>query len=247
MVRDNLKNAFPDKSDKEINTIERKFFRYFCDLTLETLKSLTISPTTLAKRVSFEGADIFESYYKEGQSVIVVLGHFGNWELGGARYAIEPFHQMFVIYHPLQNKYYDRLVYHMRTRLGNGLYSMKNSLRGIIGNRNKVTAAGFIADQKPPRKGAHWMTFLNQDTPFFTGTGKIATKMNYPVIYTAVHRPRRGYYEMKAEVLVENSTECTDVEIVELFANRLEKDIIMTPELWLWSHNRWKHKREIIK
>ncbi len=147
-----------------------------------------------------------------------------------------------MIYHPLQNKYFDGLVYRMRTRLGNGLYAMKDSLRGIINDREKLTATAFIADQTPSPKGAHWMQFLNQDTPVFVGTGKISKKMKYPVIYIGIHRTKRGYYEMKAERLIPNPAERQDTEIIEAFTKRLEEDIVKTPEIW--PHRRWKHKRQ---
>jgi len=245
VVIQNLKNSFSEKSEKEVLEIQRKFYRYFCDLVVETLKSITISESRLAKRVKFTGTEIFEEYHKQEQSVIIAMGHFGNWELGGARFALEPFHQLFVIYHPLQNKYFDGLVYRMRTRLGNGLYSMKNSLRGIIGDRKKLTATAFIADQTPSPKGAHWMQFLNQDTPVFTGTGKISKKMKYPVVYIGIHRIKRGQYEMRAEKLIINPGKEEETHIIEAFNKRLEKDIVKQPEIWLWTHRRWKHKRQI--
>lgn len=243
VVRQNLINSFPNKSVAELKAIETKFYTFFCDLTLETLKTLVITPSTLAKRVSFEGKEIFEEYYKQNQSVIVVMGHYGNWELGGARFAIESAHQLYIIYQPLQNLYFDKLVYKMRTRLGNGLYSKNTSLRGILANRKNVTATAFIADQTPPRVGAHWLTFLNQDTGFFMGTGKIATKLKSPVVYMGIDRIRRGYHKMKAEELIADASKITAEEVVEIFAKRLEKDIQRMPEIWLWSHNRWKRKR----
>lgn len=244
VVYTNLKNSFPKKSDKEILQIQGKFNRYFCDLTLESLKSLTISPKTLRKRVQFSDNGIFEQYKEQDKSVIIAMGHFGNWELGGARFALEPVHKLYVIYHPLKNKYFDGLVYKMRTRLGNGLYSMKDSLRMILADRNNLTATAFIADQTPLKKGAHWMTFMNQDTPVFMGMGKIATKLNDPVVYISISRLKRGYYEMKAEKLIENPSEFSPEEVVEAFTRRLEEDIHRIPEIWLWSHRRWKHKRE---
>jgi len=101
----NLQNSFPEKSEEELKSIEWKFYRYFCDLVLESLKSLTISPSTLSKHLSFTSLEVFEKYYAQKQSIIIVMGHWGNWELGGARFAIEPQHKLYVIYHPLQNKY----------------------------------------------------------------------------------------------------------------------------------------------
>lgn len=239
----NLKNAFPEKSDAERNEIEQKFYRYFCDLVLESIKSLTITPSTIRKHLSFEDLGVFQKYYDQKQSIIIVMGHWGNWELGGARFAIEPLHQLIVIYHPLKNKYFDGLIYHMRTRLGNGLYAMKDTLRGMIGDKNKITATAFIADQTPSPKGAFWMQFLNQDTPIFNGTGKIAIKMNYPVVYVGIKRTNRGHYSISLEELAPDPSTLTADEILIRFTQRLEKDIRMMPETWLWTHKRWKHKR----
>jgi KDO2-lipid IV(A) lauroyltransferase len=239
----NLENAFPDKSENEIKRIETEFYRYFCDLILETVKTLTIKPDALKKHVAFADTTVFEDLYRQGRSVIIVMGHFGNWELGGARFSLFPLHQLFVIYHPLSNKYLDRLVYVMRTRLGNKLYAMKDAFRGMIANRNEVTATAFIADQTPLPKGAYWTTFLNQDTPVFAGTAKIAKKLNYPIIYVSIQRPRRGHYEINSELLIADPTTLSENEISERHTRRLERDILENPQIWLWTHRRWKHKK----
>jgi Kdo2-lipid IVA lauroyltransferase/acyltransferase len=244
VVNINLINSFPEKTASEIRSIEKRFYRYFCDLILETLKTLTISRNSVRKRVSFNNAEVLKKYYVSRQSVIIVMGHWGNWELGGARFALESFHKLFVIYHPLHNQYFDKLVYHMRTRLGNGLYSMAESIRGMIRDKGEITATAFIADQTPSPKGAYWMQFLNQDTPVFTGTGKIAKKLNYPVVYVGINRTGRGYYEMTVEELVPDTSMVDENRILELFTHRLEQDIRKAPEIWLWTHRRWKHKRQ---
>lgn len=243
VVYQNLKNSFPEKSEAEIQKIQHDFYTYFFDLIVETVKTLTITPKTLEKRLAFKDTSIFKKYFDQNQSIIIVMGHYGNWELGGARFAIEPFHKLYVVYHPLQNKHFDQLIYHMRTRLGNGLYAMKNTLRGMVADRKDTTATAFIADQTPSPHGAYWMDFLNQDTPVFTGTGKIANKFNYPVIYASVKREKRGYYDIKIEELIEKPAEKDPEEIMSIFTKRLEEDIRQQPEIWLWSHKRWKHKR----
>lgn len=243
VVRVNLENSFPENSAQEIKRIEIEFYRYFCDLVLETVKSLTIKPHALKTHVKFDDTTVFRNLYKQGQSVIIVMGHLGNWELGGARFSLDPYHQLFVVYHPLSNKYLDRLVYNMRTRLGNRLYAMKDTFRGMILNKNEVTATAFIADQTPLPKGAYWTTFLNQDTPIFVGTAKIAKKLNYPIIYVSVKRPKRGYYEISSELLIQNPTSLTENEISECHTRRLERDIRDNPHIWLWTHRRWKHKK----
>lgn len=244
VVMTNLRNSFREKSEAELRGIMKRFYRWFCDLTLETLKTLTISPEALRKRVSFPGADVFRPFVDKRQSVIIVMGHYGNWELAGARFAVEPgLHQLIVIYHPLQNPHFEKLIVHMRTRLGNRLYAMHDTFKGMVRDRHLLTATAFIADQTPSPEKALWTTFLNQDTPVFTGTGVIAKKLGYPIVYISIQQPKRGYYAMSAEVLVEDPKTMSEDDINRLHTQRLERDIRNKPDLWLWTHRRWKHKR----
>lgn len=245
VVMENLRNSFPEKSEKEIKKIAFDFYRYLCDLFLETFKSLTVSKETMRVRCKMnEGAQtLFDSYYTQQQSIILVMGHFGNWEWAGNTFDSSK-HQLFVIYHQLSNTYFNQLVIKMRTRLGTKLIEMKSTLRDMVANRKSVTATAFIADQTPFPENAYWTTFLNQDTPVFAGTEKIASKFNYPVIYVSVKRMKRGYYEIFAELLFENPKQTKEGEISEAHTRRLEKDIIAQPAIWLWSHRRWKHKRK---
>lgn len=244
VVLSNLRNSFPDKNEAEIQRIARDFYRWFCDLIVETLKTLTISPATVKERVSFEGTDILRDYANKKQSVIVVLGHFGNWELAGARYSAEEgIPPLYVIYHPLHNKGFDRLMYHMRTRHGTKLYTMRETSKAMLRDRPLLTATAFIADQTPSPERAFWTKFLGQDTPVFFGTEALAKKLNYPVVYISITRPRRGYYHMAAETLVATPLEMPEGGISEAHTQRLERDIRIHPDLWLWTHRRWKHKR----
>ncbi len=243
VVLTNLRNSFPEKPEAEIRKICTDFYKYFCDLVLETLKTLTISPAQLRKHAVFEDLAVFKKYYQQKQSVVIIMGHLGNWELGGARFALEPFHKLYVIYHPLENKRFDRLVYHMRTRLGNGLYAMRDTFKCMLRDRGDITATAFIADQTPSPKGAFWLDFLNQDTPIFSGTEKLACKLEYPVLYISMDRPRRGYYTIKVEELHARPQDTAEMEITRLHTKRLEDDIKEKPHLWLWTHKRWKHKR----
>lgn len=244
VVSTNLRNAFPDKTTDELKLIEKAFYHYFCDLVLETVKTLTIQPETVRKRVTFGDMSAFEKFYARGQSVIIVMGHLGNWELAGAGFSQLPYHKLYVIYHPMRNPYFNRLIYYMRTRLGNRLYAMKDTFRGMLANRKEITATAFIADQTPSPENAYWTTFLSQDTPIFTGTAKISSKLRYPVIYVSVSRPHRGHYHIESEVLIEDPQNMPEDQISEIHTRRLEQDIRERPALWLWTHRRWKHQRK---
>lgn len=246
VVLQNLRHSFPEKSDKEITLLSKKFYRYFCDLILESLKTLTVSKHQTKEHVVFSDKSValFHKYYNDKQSIVLVMGHMGNWELVGAGFSqLIDSPQLYILYHPLSNKKFDALVYHMRTRLGNKLYAMNESLRGMLRDRDKITATAFIADQTPSPEGAYWTTFLHQDTPVFKGTEKLATKLNYPVLYVSVLRPKRGVYTVDLELLTDNPKGCEENEISEKHTRRLEKDILIQPEIWLWTHKRWKHKR----
>lgn len=245
VVEQNLRNSFPQKSEREIKAISKRYYKYLCDLFLETFKTLTISRSTMLKHCYFNPAAtaLFHKLAEENRSFILVMGHLGNWEWAGNTFSMECKHQLYVIYHPLRNKHFDGLMYRMRTRFGTKLIAMKDTFREMLGKRDELNATAFIADQTPSPDKAYWMTFLNQDTPVFMGTEIIAKKIGYPVVYTRIKRVKRGYYEIFAEILIDNPKQTSEGEISAQHTGRLEKDIIDQPEVWLWSHRRWKHKR----
>jgi KDO2-lipid IV(A) lauroyltransferase len=245
VVFDNLKNSFPEKSDKEIKLLTKKFYHYFCDLTLETFKTLTISKKAMLRHCSLDPAAevLFRRLADEKQNLIIVMGHQGNWEWAGNTFSICCQHQLYVIYHPLSNKHFNGLICGMRHRFGTRLIAMTDTFREMIRNKNHLNATAFIADQSPQPDKAHWMNFLNQDTPVFMGTEKIAQKVKYPIVYVSVKKLSRGYYTLMADLLQTPPYAALEGEITERHSRKLEADIIAQPETWLWTHRRWKHKR----
>ena len=244
-VRLNLKNSFPEKTDAEIKVLEKRFYRYFCDLFLETFKTLTISKTSMIDHCSFEPETLtlFERLEKENQSFFIVMGHFGNWEWGGNSFSIQCKHQLYVIYHPLSNPLFNGLIYRMRTRFGTKLIAMKDTLRDILNNRKQLSATAFIADQAPMPDHAYWTNFLNQDTPVYLGIEKIALKVRYPIVYITIKRVKRGYYRVLAERIELPLGDSVTGTLTEMHTRKLEADIKREPENWLWTHRRWKHKK----
>lgn len=243
VVYRNLKNAFPDKTEDEIEQISKAFYKRFCDFGLETVKTITISRKALKKHIRFDDISLFRKYKEQNQSVIILMGHFGNFELAGARFSVEPIHKLYVIYHPLKNKQFDRLIHRTRTRLGTRLYKMSDTLRGMVRDRDLLTATAFIADQTPYPKTAYWMDFMGQDAPVFSGAEDLARKFNYPVIYVSVKRVKRGLYTIGAELISEKPREEKEHDITIRFTRRLEQDIREQPHNWWWTHKRWKHKK----
>ena len=246
VVTQNLQRAFPQKTAAEIASLRRTFYRYFCDLLLETFKTLTISRNEMLRRCNLDPSakQLFDTLENQGKSSIIVMGHLGNWEWGGNAFSLACRQPLYVIYHPLTNPYYNRFIMNMRKRFGSRLIAMKDTFREMVANKSHISATAFIADQTPPPEGAYWTTFLNQETPVFWGTERIARKLNFPVVYVSILRQRRGYYTLFAEMLCDKPSGTSEGEISQMHTRRLEKDIVMKPETWLWTHRRWKHFRQ---
>jgi len=245
VILSNLEKSFPDKTKQEIDNIHKGFNTFFCDMMVETIKTLTISKNEAVKRCHFTDTTLLDKLYAEKKKVIFVLGHYGNWELGGVGMSCQHDYQLYVIYKPLSNKLFNDLIIKMRTRLGTKLFTMNDTFRGMVSLRNsdETSATAFIADQAASPENSYWTTFLNQDTAVFWGTEIIASKLNYPIVYINIDRVKRGYYEMTAEMLCENPADTKKGEISEMHTKKLEEEIIKKPEIWLWSHKRWKQIR----
>lgn len=242
IISTNLRKSFPEKTDSEINGLVREYYSYLCDLMVETFKTLRMNEKESYDRVLLENPDQFKKLWAEKRSIILVLGHYGNWEWMGPCISLQTPYQLLVIYRPLTNIYFERMMTQMRTRFGTQITPTNLTLREMVKRRSEVTVTALIADQAASGN-SYWTTFLHQDTAVFNGPEKLATKFNYPVVYLHATRPRRGYYSVRAELLVENPKSTKENEILELFTRRLEKDIMDNPVLWLWSHKRWKHAK----
>jgi len=246
VVVENLRNSFPDKDEAEIEMLCEQYFRYLCDLILETFKTLRMTEKEAKERCVFNTTPWLEDLYEKKKSIIIVMGHYGNWEWAGPSFSLYTNYQLVVIYRPLSNTYFENMMAGMRTKFGTRITPVNNTLRKMVEYRNEVTATAFIADQTASQRDAYWTTFLNQETAVFTGPEKLAAKFNYPVVYMNVNRTRRGYYTVSPELLFMEPKEAREGDISEAFTNRLEKEIVRDPVVWLWSHRRWKHKRENI-
>ncbi len=237
----NLTNSFPGKSRSQIKAIYNAYYRYLSDLIMETLKTLRMTEAEINDRCVFHGAEWLDKLREEKQSIIVVMGHYGNWEWAGPSFTLNADFQLVVIYRPLTNPYFEKMMSRMRTRFGTRITPVNSTLRDMVANRGQLTATAFIADQTATPENAYWTTFLHQKTPVFVGPEKLARKFGYPVVYMGVRRTGRGRYGIFPELLFAHPKDTADGEILEAFMQRLEREITADPAIWLWSHRRWKH------
>jgi KDO2-lipid IV(A) lauroyltransferase len=246
-VFSNLKMAFPNKSELEIKKIQKAFYHHFCDFLVESLKTIHLNKRQLAKRFQFVNPELFNKYFNEGKSVVLVSGHYGNWEwMVHIQEKIS--HKFYAIYKPLRNKQHDQLIKKIRGKYDAvaQLIPMNDVFRQIIQfEKEKIPVIiWFLADQSPPSDYPFWTNFLNRETPFYNGPEKIARKFDFPVVYLSIIKTGRGFYKAEFKTLCENSSDTKPEEITRLVVHFLESEIKSTPENWLWSHKRWKHSKE---
>lgn len=241
----NLVNAFPDKSEKEIKNILKKFYKHLCDFTIESLKTIHLTQKQLDKRIEYENPEIFADLYCKEKDVALVSGHYGNWEWI-ANLPSKVKHKLLILYRPLKVKSVDKIIFDNRSKFGTIMIPAKEIYREILKykEKNKPIIVWFLIDQRPPRRNKYWTKFLNQDTAFYTGFDKIAKKLNMAVVFMHIDKVRRGYYNVQFKKLFEDTSDLPDYEITNSVIKTLEDTIVKKPEYWLWSHNRWKHKRE---
>lgn len=241
----NLRNSFPEKSDKEIHTIAKKAYKNLTDIIVESIKGFTISDKEIQKRFKIKNPEFLNEYFYNGKSVIGVTGHYGNWEWGAIAGSLQIKHKAIAIYKPLTNKYIDNFLKRTRAENGTLLKSIRKTTETFKKYKNQSCIFILVADQSPSAvKKAYWTNFLNQDTACLHGPEKHARNNNYPVFYLNIQRVKRGYYEITAEKLLEEPAITQEGEVTQKYMKRLEEIIKEKPENWLWSHKRWKKKRK---
>jgi KDO2-lipid IV(A) lauroyltransferase len=245
VVRQNLKNSFPEKTNSQIIKIEKRFYHHFCDVIVESLKSFTISQKQISKRMILDNPELLNKYYDEGKSLILAGGHYNNWEWIAIAIDQQIKHESIAIYKTLSNKFFDEKMRSTRGRFGLRMISTRIVPQVFQENKNKLTATIFAVDQSPgnPEK-AHWMRFLNQDTAVLFGTEKYAKEYNYPVLFGTIDKVKRGYYRFHFSEVTQVPVQTEHGFISEQVTFLLEKEIQKKPEFWLWTHRRWKHKRK---
>lgn len=243
VVRKNLKLSFPEKTGEELLLLEKKFYKYLSDLVVETVKGFTISRKSLEQRIDFQCGSIYDELYENRKSAIVVMGHSGNWEWVCRAAPIFMKNRIVVAYKPLSNPYFEKLMLRARTELGVIQIPMAQIGKFILQQKEPYLLI-LAADQSPSdSKTSIWVNFLNQETAVLPGPEKLAVKFNLPVIFHDVNRTKRGVYKCTAKYLVKESSATQPGEITELHTMHLEQEIIKQPEIWLWSHKRWKLKK----
>lgn len=240
----NLKNSFPEKSQKEIDAIERKFYHHLCDIMVESLKAFSISKELAQKRMVDRNIEVVNQFKKTGKHVVMVGGHYGNWELFAITIGMALDYKAIALFTPLKDKFMNEKITTSRSKYGLemlAIKSIKSKLSDI--NRDLYTII-FGADQSPRKtQRAYWMKFLNQETGVQYGTEKFAKEFDAVVVFANIYKVKRGYYEVEYTPICEDALNSEYGFITKTHTRMLEEIIVQQPEYWLWTHKRWKHSR----
>lgn len=244
VVMGNISRSFPEKSEQEHKAIASKFYRHFCDLIVESVKAFSISEAEIRRRVQAVDNPLLKEYFENGQNVLLVSGHFGNWELFASAAAFQTPYKLVGIYKKLKDPFFDQKARESRGKFGCELVSSKEVTKAFEGYIEPVAVA-FLMDQAPVSSTrAWWMEFLNQDTAVLFGTERYAKKYDLPVLYGRITKVKRGHYLTTFDLVCDKPNELPKGEITERMTRMLEADIRKAPEYWLWTHKRWKRRRD---
>jgi Kdo2-lipid IVA lauroyltransferase/acyltransferase len=242
VIFENLSYSFPEKSDAERKRIAKKFFRTLTDSFAETLKFYTISKQELEERITITNGNLIADRVKRGEIVLMVSGHFINWEAYVIAYKALVDPRLETVYSKLSNRPFNSLMKAIRSRFGGTLVEKSSFSRNFLEKRKVPRAIGLAADQRPTNaESIYSALFRNRKTAFFEGPEKLAKKNGYAVVYINMKRPKRGHYHLKYELLCEPPyTSASPNSVTDAFIKLTEKGIREQPEIYLWSHNRWK-------
>ncbi|MES2797443.1 MAG: lysophospholipid acyltransferase family protein, partial [Bacteroidota bacterium] len=246
VVELNLVNSFPEKSKAELLNIEKKFFRILTDYIVESLKSFTISKKAILTKGKIIENPEMTALLKEKRNIIISVGHVGNQELVNLFMSASPdfAFTLKAAYHQLANPYFDQFFHQSRTRFGSQMYTMKGAHLAIHKqDLDRPFAFFLVNDQSSPPNKSYWTNFLNQETSFYKGMAVFAKKYDMPVFFMHLVRPKRGQFELSFVKITDEPTKATENEILEKHVRLLENNILEDPQIWLWSHKRWKHKK----
>ncbi len=244
VVRKNLVNSFPEKTDDEIKKLEKAFYRQFCDQIVEIIKQVSLTKEEMASHMYVENIELVERLRAENRSIVYYLAHIGCWEYVAYFSEATKTDALYIGYKKLTNEAFDNLMFYLRSKYGGHPVQDTKLLRTLaqLKKEGKRAELGFLADQSPmPDALNYWTNFLNQNTAIIDSIERIARKLDYAVCYFDVRRESRGVYKLEVKLITDDINSTPQNYVTEQYTRLLEETIKKQPECFLWSHNRWKY------
>ncbi|WP_411030619.1 lysophospholipid acyltransferase family protein [Spongiimicrobium sp. 3-5] len=246
VVDENLRLAFPEKTDKELHIIKRKFYSHLIDTFLEMVKTMDLSKEDVKKKYTISNIEVLQELEKT-KSVLLVCSHYANWEWNVSinNYVNS---KGYAVYQKIENKYFEALVKKIRSRWNTTPITQQDTVKTVMRNKqnNVIGVFGMVSDQSPMvSKAQYWSKFMGIKVPVFTGAEALARKLDLAVVFLKVSKVKRGYYNAEFIPITESGANTEEREITDRFLRETEKQIEEAPEYYLWSHRRWKHRHKV--
>lgn len=249
IVLENIKLSFPEKSDAELKNISKKFFKHFTDIIMESMKAFSISKKQISKRYTYKNPELVNAFAKKGRDIALVGAHQANWEWSfGIPLVLDI--DVYGAYTQLNNKYFENWLRKSRQKFGGIAYKTSDTVRGIQKNIDDKKQGAYIllSDQSPqPHKTYYWREFFNIKVPVHTGAEMLSKKFDLVVINYVTRKIKRGYYETEFQLITDTPKSFKDYQITDNYTKLTEENIRIQPELYLWSHKRYKHRDKVPK
>ncbi len=243
LVKTNLQKSFPEWDERLLEKTAKASYRHLSDLIVESIRMFSIPEAEAKRRCVYHNPEIFDQFAAAGKSIVLVGGHYNNWEMLGITIERQIPHHAIGIYQPLSATFLDQKMRSSRGRFGMELASTRQIRHLLRQRKDELTTTIFAADQSPSGRNIHWMEFMGRDTAVAKGAEWLARTYDRPVIFGAIRKLRRGYYEVHFKLIEAEPTQSPPGAITEAHTRLLEQQIREAPENWLWTHRRWKRQR----
>lgn len=239
-VLKNLQIAFPHKSQAELLEIAQGVYRNFFDVgVVEMLKFFTLSKKAMKKHLIEDAVSRqwLDQAYASGQDVILVLGHYANWEWP---LSLDCNHKSICFYKPFKHKKLNAFIKRNRERFSTVLESVKGSNpREVFGkNFNRPVLYTLVADKQrmksQDRSRVTTVNFLGKEQPFLVGPAVYAKRKNAMLLYVHIEKIKLGQYVMSYQCITDKPEDMSVEEMTQSWVTQLEQQIISHPEQWFW-------------
>ena len=246
VVERQLTAAFPDRNAAEIERLARAAYANLGRTSVET----AILPSYRRDQIidlfeDVQGWNIVEALLSRGKGLIVVTGHLGNWELGGAYVAARGLPIDAVARH-MANPLFDRYLTRTRQRIGMSVVHDEDAVRRVPRSLRGGRVVAFLVDQGAVGLASTWVPFFGRYAKTPRGPAVFALRLGTPIVFGAALRRPSGRFQLTFEHVEARDTADREADVDRIVADytaALERWVRRAPEQYFWHHRRWKHQR----
>jgi len=244
ITTNNIKRAFPEKSNEWHNKIMKESYQNLGITMVELLALKSFDDNQIREYIKYTNIEMINDLHKRGKGVILLSGHFGNWELLAYSAGLFSGLPALIIVKPQKNKVADEILNSYRTQRGNKIISMYKAAFTIFKALKKGGVIAMLADQSATKDKDVYVDFFGIPAATYESPAELALKLDVPIVMGFAVRQKDGTYLVELEEIKHDDLDNTKEGILELTRRHvasLEKAIRTNPNHWAWQHRKWKH------